>query len=128
MRFNSVICRKEALEFKHYVDDILDDSIYEVSTARRPYLDLFGPVMCRENRFDLLLPLDDVVLRVAQNVLRQLSPLIIEVRSTSTSSQSQVRPNFGQLHFVSDISISQESPSIFFFVWRSRATVRVYAS
>jgi hypothetical protein len=57
LRFNSVLSAGDVRELMQHVNDVLGASIEEVSTTGRPYLDLFGPVMCREKRFDLLLPL-----------------------------------------------------------------------
>jgi ectoine hydroxylase-related dioxygenase (phytanoyl-CoA dioxygenase family) len=41
--------------------------------------------MCRENRFDVLLPLDKLVLRISKQILRHLAPLVIEVSGDTSS-------------------------------------------
>lgn len=84
LRFDKIVSEADALNLREHVDGLLESSIKEV-TESRAFLDRFGPVMCRENRFDLLLPLDETVLNASQKVLRKLSPLITEVSGDTAS-------------------------------------------
>ena len=68
-----------ASSLKSHVDDLLDISKSKVVDSKQKYLDLFGPVMTRTNRYDLLLPLDDVVLPAVQSVLTSVAPTILEL-------------------------------------------------
>jgi len=68
-----------ASSLKSHVDDLLDISKSKVVDSKQKYLDLFGPVMTRTNRYDLLLPLDDVVLPAVQSVLSSVAPTILEL-------------------------------------------------
>lgn len=59
---------EEASELRLHVDGILEESMQAVANGV-PYNQLFGKFMCRQHRYDVLLPLDDKILASVQRVL-----------------------------------------------------------
>ncbi|CAK0903138.1 unnamed protein product [Prorocentrum cordatum] len=76
LRLNGILGTGMAAALHEHVDDMLKQSIQSVADGSMPYSSLFGEFMCREHRYDLLLPLDAVVLRTVRHVIDRVSPLL----------------------------------------------------
>ena len=76
VHFPSVLDPALATALRNHVDTVLVSSQNQVidATNGAKYLDLFGPIMSRTARYDLLLPCDELVLECAQHILKIVGP------------------------------------------------------
>ena len=85
LRLNNMLPTSDTSVLKHYVDHLLEAGIESVGgTKGTPFLHLFGPVMVRQNRFDVLLPIDKIVLPIVQRIMSHLSNVLIELTGADT--------------------------------------------
>jgi ectoine hydroxylase-related dioxygenase (phytanoyl-CoA dioxygenase family) len=85
LRVNELLSHEEAAALREYVDATLQESIESVGTTETPFLQLFGPVMGREHRYDVLLPMDSIVHSALQRILGQVAPLLMELVGAKAS-------------------------------------------
>lgn len=79
VRLDGLLSAVEAKRLAVHVDLLLSTACKQVCSSQSAFLDLFGPIMSRANRYDLLLPLDSVVLPAAKNVLQRVGATLQEI-------------------------------------------------
>lgn len=83
VRIDNVLSQKTAKDMLKYVDQLLIDTTTAVDEGIFPEQALFGNVFRKENRWDLLLPIE-----ASQNVVRCLTELLHEGSPISTAIES----------------------------------------
>jgi hypothetical protein len=58
LRVNGVLLPEECAALREHVNTLLLSGIKTVASTETEFLHLFGPVMCRKARYDVLLPMD----------------------------------------------------------------------
>ena len=76
VRMNNVLSSQTANEMIHYVDKLLLDTTFAVEEGIFPREALFGTVYGKQNRWDLLLPIEEVV--VSQQQKQQKQPHLMK--------------------------------------------------
>jgi len=85
LRVNGVLLPDECNALRQHIDALLLSSIKSVGSTATGFLQLFGPVMCRKARYDVLLPMDATVRTAVQKVLAMAAPLITELAGSEAS-------------------------------------------
>lgn len=76
VRLNSLLSANVCSALRDHIDGMLEQSMQQVASGSIPYSSLFGEFMCREERYDLLLPLDDRILGIVQQLVESVAPLL----------------------------------------------------
>jgi len=85
VRVDGVLLPEECAALREHVDTLLLSSIESVGSTETDFLQLFGPVMCRTARYDVLLPMDATVRSAVQQVMAQAAPVIRELAGAKAS-------------------------------------------
>ena len=85
LRVNGVLLPEECAALREHVNALLLSSIKTVASTETEFLHLFGPVMCRKARYDVLLPMDATVRSAVQQVLTWAAPVIMELAGAKAS-------------------------------------------
>ncbi|GFH58754.1 hypothetical protein CTEN210_15230 [Chaetoceros tenuissimus] len=82
-RIDNVLSKKNAERMRNYTNNLLKDTSYAVEKGIFPELSLFGNVYCKENRYDLLLPIEasEIVMDCLSEVLCEGSPISTAIES-----------------------------------------------
>jgi hypothetical protein len=83
VRIDNVLSQKTAKDMLKYVDQLLLDTLTAVDEGIFPQEALFGNVFSKENRWDLLLPIE-----ASKNVVKCLTELLYEGSPISTAIES----------------------------------------
>jgi len=78
LRLDGLLSAGDAAALRAHVDCILEKSIEAVARGEEQFSSLFGPVMSRSFRYDVLLRFDDHVLRVVRRLLHSVAPLLMQ--------------------------------------------------
>lgn len=76
LRLNGMLSADASAALRVHIDGILDQGMQNVANGSKAYSDLFGEFMCREHRYDLLLPLDVHILETVRHVIERVAPLL----------------------------------------------------
>ena len=77
--FPNILDVNTAEQLRLHTNVVLDSSKQNVVDGKDKYLNLFGPIMSRNNRYDVLLPLDATVLDAVTEILLQIEPTMQEL-------------------------------------------------